>query len=93
MHSRCDCIHHYSAVWNLWKVKENKMIIQYDFKPLGKPTKYPVRDSQTFEVLIPAGATGVEIAYGQSSKTYKNKRTGKIERQNVYRWNGKIYNA
>ena len=66
---------------------------KYDFKALDKPTKYPVFDSETHEVLIPAGATDVEIAYGQSSKTYKNKRTGKIERQNVYRWNGKIYNA
>lgn len=74
-------------------MKEKNKMIQYDFKLLGKPTKYPVRDSQTSEVLIPAGATGVEIAYGQSLKTYKNKRTGKTERQNVYRWKGQIYNA
>lgn len=66
---------------------------KYDFKPLGKPTKYPVWDSEKHKIMIPAGAEGVEIAYGQSSKTYKNKRTGKIEHQNVYRWNGKIYNA
>lgn len=66
---------------------------EYDFKPLGKPTKYPVWDAETSKTLIPAGATGVEIAYGQSSKTYKNKQTGKIERQNVYRWKGQIYNA
>lgn len=66
---------------------------KYDFKPLGKLTKYPVFDSETHEVLIPAGSEGVEIAYGQSSKTYKNKRTGKTLNQNVYRWNDKIYNA
>lgn len=66
---------------------------QYDFKPLSKPTKYPVLDSDTHEVLIPAGTSSVDIAYGQSSKTYKNRRTGKIEHQNAYRWNGKIYNA
>ena len=66
---------------------------KYDFKALGKLTKYPVFDSETHEVLIPAGSEGVEIAYGQSSKTYKNKRTGKTLNQNVYRWNDKIYNA
>lgn len=66
---------------------------EYDFKPLGKPTKYPVWNAETSKTLIPAGAEGVEIAYGQSSKTYKNKRTGKTERQNVYRWKGQIYNA
>ena len=67
--------------------------MNYDFKPLGKPTKYPVWDAETSKTLIPAGADGVEIAYGQSSKTYKNKQTGKTERQNVYRWKGQIYNA
>lgn len=66
---------------------------EYDFKPLGKPTKYPVWDAETHKTIIPAGAEGVEIAYGQSSKTYKNKRTGKTEHQNVYRWKGQIYNA
>ena len=66
---------------------------KYDFKPLGKPTKYPVLDAETHKTIIPVGAEGVEIAYEQSSKTYKNKRTGKTERQNVYRWNGQIYNA
>ena len=66
---------------------------EYNFKPLDKPTRYPVVDYITHKTLIPAGAHGVEIAYGQSSKTYKNKRTGKTEHQNVYRWNGKTYNA
>ena len=66
---------------------------EYDFKPLGKPTKYPVWDAETSKTLIPAGAVGVEIAKGQSSKTFKNKKTGKIEHQNVYRWKGKIYNT
>lgn len=74
-------------------MKERHNMEKYDFKALDKPTKYPVFDSETHEILIPAGSEGVEIAYGQSSKTYKNKRTGKTERQNVYRWKGQIYNA
>lgn len=66
----------------------------YDFKPYGKPLQYPAAyDPKTLKPQIPAGATGVEIAKGQSSKTFKNKKTGKIEHQNVYRWKGKIYNA
>ena len=65
----------------------------YDFKPLGKPTKFPVYDVESHKTLIPAGAEGVDIAYEQSSKTYKDKRTGKTRRQNVYRWNGVVYNA
>jgi hypothetical protein len=66
---------------------------KYDFKPLGKPLRFPVYDNDAHKVVIPAGAEGVEIAYGQSSKTYKDKKTGKIKHQNVYRWKGQIYNA
>lgn len=63
----------------------------YNFKRMVQPLKYPAYDNENG--TIPAGATDVEIAFGQSSKTYKNARTGKVEHQNVYRWHGKIYNA
>lgn len=54
--------------------------------------KYDVTDGAS--LLIPAGTPNVEIAFGQSSKTYViNKKTNKIRYQNVYRWNGVIYNA
>lgn len=54
--------------------------------------KYDVTDGAS--LLIPAGTPNVEIAFGQSSKTYVvNKKTNKIRYQNVYRWNGKIYHA
>ena len=63
----------------------------YKFVPLGKPTKYPIYDNG--KRAIPAGTDDVEIAYGASSRTYTNSHTGKVERQNVYRWRGQIYNA
>lgn len=63
----------------------------YRFTRMARPLKYPVYDKENGN--IPAGTTDVEIAFGQSSKTYKNAKTGKIEHQNAYRWNGKIYNA
>ena len=63
----------------------------YSFTRMAQPLKYPVYDKENGN--IPAGATDVEIAFGQSSKTYKNTKTGKVEHQNVYRWHGKIYNA
>lgn len=65
----------------------------YKFTKLNTPLKYPVRDPETFKILIPAGTKNVEIAYGQSSRTYKNKKTEKIEHQNVYRWNGQLFNV
>ena len=65
--------------------------INYTFTPLGHPTKYPIYDNG--RKAIPAGAIGVEVAYGQSSRTYKDKITGKTKPQNVYRYQGKVYNA
>lgn len=54
----------------------------YDFKLYDKSLKYPAAyDPKTFMPMIPAGATGVEIARGQSSKTFFNKKTGKVENQ------------
>ena len=71
-----------------------KNMKNYDFKLYDKPLKYPAAyDPKTLKPMIPAGATGVEIARGQSSKTFVNKKTGKVENQNVYRWKGIIYNA
>ena len=60
--------------------------------PLNKPTKYPVKDNG--KTLIPAGSTGVDIAYGQSSKPLRDKDGHSIGKmQNAYRWNGVVYNA
>lgn len=63
----------------------------YIFKRMAQSLKYPVYDKENGN--IPAGATNVEIAFGQSSKTYEDKKSGKIKHQNVYRWKGKIYNT
>lgn len=70
-------------------MEENR--IDYKWFPLTKPLSYPVWDNG--KIVIPKGTTGVEFAPKQSSKTYKDKNTGQIVRQNVYRWNGKIYNV
>lgn len=67
------------------------MTNNYTFTSLTKPTIYPVYDNTNGN--IPVGASGVEVAFGQSSKTYVDTKTGKTKHQNVYRWNGKIYNA
>lgn len=45
------------------------------------------------KVVIRKGTPNVEIAFRQSSKTRTDKKTGKTRPQNVYRWNGNIYNA
>ena len=65
-------------------------MITYTFTALNHPTKYPIYDK--INGNIPVGATGVEVAYGQSTKTYVDKKTGQTKQQNVYRWKGKIYN-
>lgn len=59
--------------------------------PLHKPTKYPVNENG--KTVIPAGSTGVEIAYGQSSKPLLSKGRPSGKMQNAYRWNGVVYNA
>ena len=43
--------------------------------------------------VLPKGTPNVEIAFKQSSKTWINKKTGKTENQNVYRWMGHIFNS
>ena len=53
--------------------------------------KYPVKDGAT--TLLSAGTPNVEIGFHQSSKTIKDRKTGKIVKQNVYKHNGQIYNA
>lgn len=53
--------------------------------------KYPVKDG--IKTVLPAGTPNVEIGFHQSTKTLKDKKTGKTSRQNVYRHNGQIYNA
>ena len=66
--------------------------MDYKWTKMSKPLKWPVKDGKT--TLIPIGAVGVEIAFNQSSKKLFNefgRPTSKF--QNVYRWNGTIYNA
>ena len=53
--------------------------------------KYPVYEGKT--CVLPKGTPNVEIAFGESSKSYTNPATGKVKKQNVYRWMGKIFNA
>lgn len=58
----------------------------------NKTLDYDVTDRN--RVILPKGTPNVEIAFGQSSK-HKFDRHGNPtnEFQNVYRHNGKIYNA
>ena len=53
--------------------------------------KFNVYDGN--KCILPKGTPNVEIAFRQSSKTWTNKKTGKIENQNVYRWMGKTFNS
>ena len=66
--------------------------MEYVFTHMSNPLKYPVVDTDG-KTLIPKGATGVDIAFGQSSKTRKDRKTGKTLHQNVYSWNGQLYNC
>lgn len=43
--------------------------------------------------VLSKGTPNVGIAFGASSKTYIDKKTGKVRNQNVYNWMGKIFNA
>ena len=64
----------------------------YKWTKLNVPLKYPVYENG--KVVIPAGTSDVEIAYGQSSKHLYSKDKWPIGKmQNAYRWNGVIYNA
>lgn len=64
----------------------------YKWTKLTHPTMYPVKEDG--KTVIPVGADGVEVAYSQSSKPLLDNHrrpTGKM--QNVYRWNGLVFNA
>lgn len=52
--------------------------------------KFPAAYDDRGKALLPAGTENVEVAYGASSKTYK--KNGKTLHQNVYRYNGELYN-
>ena len=66
---------------------------KYFWIALVKPTKWPIKDATTGQVVIPKGSTGVDMAPHQSSIEWERSLDGKIVRQHVYRWNGKIINA
>ena len=53
--------------------------------------QYPVYDKG--KCVLPKGTPNVEIAFGASSKTYVDKKTGKTRNQNVYRWMGSLFNV
>lgn len=70
--------------------KEKEKTMPYKFTA-PRTLAFPVYDNK--KCVLPKGTPNVEIAFGASSKTYVDKATGKTRNQNVYRWNGKIYNA
>ena len=64
----------------------------YKWTMLSHATFFPVKDGK--KIVIPCNANGVEVAFGQSSKPLVDKfgkQTGRM--QNVYRWNGVVYNS
>lgn len=64
----------------------------YHFYNMGsRPLEFPVCVNKS--VVIPAGTTGVKIAFGQSSLTYNDPATGKVKNMNVYLYRGKLYHA
>ncbi len=64
----------------------------YKFTSMGnKPLAYPVYCNNA--IVIPAGATGVKIAYRQSHVTYIHPKTGQLTHMNVYLWRGRLYHA
>lgn len=63
----------------------------YKFVNMGtRPLKFPVRCGK--KIVIPAGATNVKIAFGQSSLRYTD-FGGKIKKCNVYLYKGRIYHG
>jgi len=60
------------------------------FKNCEKPLEYDVLNHKSGKVLIPVGTIGVKIAYRQAPWTFINDR-GKVQRGNVYKFNGKLY--
>ena len=70
------------------KKKEREKMYNFTFPCT---LKFNVYDGE--KCILPKGTPNVEIAFRQSSKTWTNKKTGKTENQNVYRWMGKIFNA
>ena len=59
------------------------------------PLKYSVHGdgAQGKLVMIPARAKGVLISFGTCSRTYVDRKTGKVKHMNRYRWNGKEYHG
>ena len=58
------------------------------FKMGNRPLKYDVKIKGQI-VVIPAGTTNVDIAYGKSYMKYKT-ADGTYKNMNMYRWNGMI---
>ena len=61
------------------------------FTPMREPLKYDVRRGRKIE--IPAGATGVEIAFRQSPFKYFNEEKNRFIPLNVYRYQGRLIHA
>ena len=56
-----------------------------------KPLEYPVYCNT--KVVIPAGATGVKIAFRQSHLTRWDDALKQRVKMNVYIWKGHVYHA
>lgn len=68
------------------KSKSSKSSSSYRFYNMGsKPLAYPVMCGRG--VAIPAGTTGVKIAFGQSSLRRWDEDKQKYVPMNVYLWN------
>lgn len=61
------------------------------FVAMKRPLEHPaIRNGK---VLIPAGATGVKIAFRQSPFTFFNEKTQRRQHLDVYIWKNRMYNA
>lgn len=63
----------------------------YRWTPLSHSTRFKIYDNGKF--AIPVGATGVDVAFGQSSRPLLRNGKPTSKMQNVYRYKGHIYNA
>ena len=63
----------------------------YRFVNLDRPLEYAVYCGK--KLVIPAGATGVKIAFRQSHLYRLDPDTGRRIKLNVYLWRGRLYHA
>lgn len=72
-------------------MEKNTSRTSYKFVNMGnRPLKFPVKCNTA--TVIPAGATNVKIAFGQSSLKYVD-ATGRTKNCNVYLYKGRLYHG